>query len=139
VTVTNESGDPEYVYWHQPECNKNTAVSAYTLTDVELETVMLWTAEFRIPPGHAGLTGIALIDSSGFCVPYSASGPAWLRGDDDLLVYNYGRELGSNVKFATFNTDDTYDHGWQVRLTYTPMSALTLGAGGVAIVPYALG
>ena len=51
--------------------------------------------------------------------------PAWLIGDDDLLEYPYGKELGANVVLAYYNTSTLYTHGWQVRLIYTPMSALT--------------
>jgi hypothetical protein len=79
--------------------------------------------EVRIPPGHQGFTGIALVDSAVFIIPYSPAAPAWLIGDDDELEYVYERELGSNVVLATYNTG-TFDHAWQVRLIYTPMSAV---------------
>jgi hypothetical protein len=51
---------------------------------------------------------------------------AWLIGDDDDLTFPYGKEVGSNVQLATYNTDTTYSHGWQVRLVYTPISALDI-------------
>ena len=62
---------------------------------------------------------------------------AWLVGDDDDLTYPYDKELGANVQLATFNTDDTYNHGWQVRLIYTPMSAIDAG-GEPIVVPASL-
>jgi hypothetical protein len=71
-------------------------------------------------------------------VPYSPDSPAWLVGDDDLLGYNYGRELGSNVKLATYNTDATYDHAWQVRLVYTPMTAVLVSDVSIDVTPYLL-
>ena len=128
---------PEYVYWVEPECNAGTAQSAYTTTKVDLQTVMLWRAEFRIPPGHAGMTGVALIDSGNFVVPFDPGGQAWLTGDDDLLEYNYGRELGTNVHLATYNTG-TYNHSWQVRLIYTPMSAVLVSDVTIDVTPYTL-
>ena len=115
--------DPKYVQWVAPECNAGTSV--YTTTDAGIATVILWRMEVRIPPGHQGETGIALIDSGHFVVPYDPEGEAWLIGDDDLLGYDYGRELGSNVKLATYN-NGAFNHTWQVRLVYTPMSAVGL-------------
>ena len=125
-TPGTASGNVEYTAWAEPSCVAGTAASAYTLTACPINLAWLWRAEFRIPPGHAGLTGIAMVDSGQFIVPFGGQAPAWLIGDDDLLEYPYGKELGSNVAFATYNTDTTYDHGWQVRLIYTPMSALDL-------------
>lgn len=122
--IATDSGSIEYTCWVEPSCNANTAASAYTTTAVPISTVMLWRAEFRIPPGHQGLTGIALVDSGSFIIPYSNPGTAWLIGDDDNLEYPYNKELGATVVLATYNTDDTYNHAWQVRLIYTPMSAV---------------
>lgn len=122
--ISTDSGSIEYVCWVNPSCNDNTPASGYTTTAVPISTVMLWRAEFRIPPGHAGVTGIALVDSGTFVIPYSANGSAWLVGDDDLLEYPYNKELGSSVSLATYNTSTLYTHGWQVRLVYTPMSAV---------------
>jgi hypothetical protein len=134
----SDTGSIEYVQWEDPSCPKDTAKASFITSEVSIETVMLWRAEFRIPPGHAGLTGIALLDSSGFILPYDTNGRAWLVGDDDLLEYNYGKELGSNVKLALYNTDDTYEHGWQVRLIYTPMSAVGTEGDGVVVAPFPL-
>ena len=118
------SGQTEYTAWVAPSCAPNTAATAYLTTAVNLAYCWLWRAEFRIPPGHAGVTGIALQDSGTWIIPYEGSTPAWLIGDDDLLEYPYGKELGANVVLAYYNTSTLYTHGWQVRLIYTPMSAL---------------
>ena len=123
--TSTDSGQTEYTCWVAPTCNAGTAASSYTTTSVPIATCQLWRAEFRIPPGHQGLTGIALVDSGTFVIPYAGAGAAWLIGDDDLLEYPYDKELGTSVVLATYNTDTTYNHGWQVRLIYTPWSALT--------------
>jgi hypothetical protein len=123
----------EYTYWVSPTCTAGTAATSYTTTAVGINTCMLWRAEFRIPPGHSGFTGIALWDSGAFIIPFANPGPAWLIGDNDLLEYPYGKELGANVKLATYNTG-IYNHSWQVRLIYTPMSALVT-EGDVIISP----
>ena len=67
-------------------------------------------------------------------VPYDPGGPAWLIGDDDLLAYPYERELGSNVLLATYNTG-TFDHAWQVRMIYTPMSVAGLDVAELVVDP----
>ena len=120
-------GDPQYVQVVSPSCAAGTSVSAYTVTAAGISTCILWRMEVRIPAGHQGYTGLALIDSGHFVVPYDEQGAEWLVGDNDLLSYDYGRQLGSNVKIATYNAG-TYVHAWQVRLVYTPMSAVGLGA-----------
>ena len=133
MTVTDSQGNVTYVKWVKPTCSANTAESSYTLTDTGIATVYLWHLEVRIPPGHQGLTGIALVDSGNWIIPYSQNDPAWLIGDDDLLQYDYNKELGANVQFATYNTDDTNDHAWQCRLIYTPMSVLDTSGESIVV------
>lgn len=116
----------EYVAWLAPTCVDNTAATAYLTTPVPtLATTFLWSWNVRIPPGHAGVTGIALIDSGSFIIPYANPGPAWLIGDDDNLTFPYGKQLGSNVKVGYYNTSTQYTHGWQLRFVFTPMSDLS--------------
>ena len=126
--------DPEYVQWVEPSCAAGTPATAYTTTAAGIATVLLHRLEVRIPPGHQGMTGIALVDSGSFVVPYAAGGTGWLIGDDDDLSYAYGRELGANVQFATYNTG-TYQHAWQVRMIYTPMSAAGLDHAELVVDP----
>lgn len=112
-----------YVAWAAPLCPENVAATAYrTLALDVLDQSYLWEFNVRIPPGHAGYTGIALIDSGSFVVPYAQPGPAWLIGDDDDLTFEIEQETGSTVQLAFYNTSTDYEHGWQVRITYTPMS-----------------
>ena len=114
--------DVRYVAWVAPESSSGTPASAPNATDVPIGTAWLWEVNVRIPPGHAGLTGIAMVDSNQFIVPYALAGQAWLIGDDDNLTFDVAQEIGSNVTLLTYNTDTVYDHGWQVRLVYTPMT-----------------
>jgi hypothetical protein len=116
----------EYTAWLAPSCVKNTAAASYLTTGVPaLATTFLWEWNLRIPPGHAGVTGIALVDSNQFILPYANPGPAWFIGDDDDLTFPYGKQLGSNVVVAYYNTSTTYTHGWQCRFVFTPMADLT--------------
>jgi hypothetical protein len=125
----------EYVYWLAPTCTAGTAVSAYTITPAPgLATVELWSWNVRIPPGHSGFTGIALVDSNSFIIPYSQASPSWLIGDDDDLTFPYGKETGANVVVATYNTG-TFNHSWQLRFVYTPMSDLVTSGTGEITTP----
>lgn len=116
----------EYTAWLAPTSPENTPASDPTVTAAGIGDAWLWRAEFRIPPGHAGYTGIALVDSGAFIVPYAPVGAAWLIGDDDLLEYPYGKQTGVNLALWSYNTSSDYEHGWQVRLIYTPISAVDI-------------
>lgn len=128
-------GPTKYVYWLAPSCNAGTPSTGYTTTAAPgLATTYLWEWQVRIPPGHAGFTGIALIDSNNFILPYSQGTTSWLIGDDDLLEFPYGKQLGALVTVATYNTG-TFTHAWQLRFVYTPMTEMTGGGAGVIISP----
>jgi hypothetical protein len=137
TVVSSDSGQIEYVCNVNPVSPINTASSSPTVTDVPVNTCQLWRVEVRIPPGHQGLTGLALVDSGVVIVPYESSSQPWLIGDDDLLTYPYDKQLGANVVIWTYNVDDTYSHGWQVRLIYTPSSAINASAEPI-VVPASL-
>jgi hypothetical protein len=117
----------EYTAWLAPSCPDGTAATAYKTTAVPvLATTLLWKWNVRIPPGHGGVTGIALVDGGSFIIPYANPGPGWLIGDDDDLTFPYGKQLGSTVSVAYYNTSTLYTHGWQCRFIFTPLSALTV-------------
>lgn len=116
----------EYTAWVEPSCPDNTAIASYrTLSVPVLNMTYLWSWRVRIPPGHAGVTGIALIDSGQFIIPLSSAGPAWIKGDDDDYTFPYLKELGSTVSVAYYNTSTLYTHAWELYFTYTPMTDLT--------------
>lgn len=124
----------EYVCWVAPSSPVNTPATAPTETSVGISTAWVWRVEVRIPPGHAGYTGLALVDSGSFLVPYSQASPGWLIGDDDLLEYPLGKQVGDNLQLWTYNTSTDYTHAWQVRVVYTPMSTMDEG-GSVIVTP----
>jgi hypothetical protein len=125
--------DPEYVQQVAPSATAGTPSTAPSSTPTGLSLVWLHRVEVRIPAGHSGFTGLAMVDSGQYVLPYSTSGGKWLIGDNDLLEYEYEQEIGSNVLFLAYNTG-TYNHTWQVRMTYTPMSAHSTG-GSVIVAP----
>jgi len=120
LSVTNVAGTVEYTYVAVPSAPAGTPESAPTRTAVVLnQGSHLWRVEVRIPAGHQGVTGLALVDSGQYILPYEINGTAWLVGDDDLLEYPYGKTIGSNVVFLAYNTG-IYNHAWQCRLIWSP-------------------
>lgn len=118
-----------YVQVVAPSSAVGVTPSSPDSTATGLPSVWLWGMNVRIPPGHAGTTGIALLDGAQFIIPYDTS-DAWLIGDDDDLDFNYGKQVGALTTLATYNSG-TYTHGWQVRLVYSPLSVMA--AAGVSI------
>ena len=132
--IATASGYVEYVDNENPECPDNTPSTAPLSITVPISTVMLWRMEVRIPPGHAGLTGIALFDSGSPVIPWATSGTPWIIGDDDLLEYPYNKELGASITLVYYNTSTHYTHGWQVRFIYTPMSLIGTNDEAVIVI-----
>jgi hypothetical protein len=125
----------EYTLVVTPSCVDNTAATApLSLAIPALNFVFLWSWNVRVPPGHAGVTGIALIDSGQFVIPFSNAASAWITDDDAELSFNYGKGLGAAVAVYYYNTSTLYTHGWQLRFTYTPLSDLT-STGDVIVTP----
>ncbi len=134
MTDVAPQGTTTYVYQCVPEANAGTPETAPVSTPVALPAFSwLWLLEVRIPAGHQGVTGLALVDSGQYIVPYGAGAPAWLVGNDDLLRYPYGKEVGANVVFYAYNTG-AYNHTWQCRLVYSPVATKD-EAGAVIISP----
>lgn len=132
MTAEAPQGVTTYTYQCVPSASAGTPPTAPDSTPVALPAFSwLWMVEVRIPAGHQGVTGLALVDSSQFVVPYATAGQAWLVGNDDLLRYPYGKEIGANVVFLAYNTG-AFPHTWQCRLTYSPVA--TKDEGGAVIV-----
>lgn len=124
MSLANTSNSVEYTLQVVPEAPSGTTSDAPTSTPVNLPTFShLWRVEVRIPAGHQGVTGLALVDSGQFILPYATSGQAWLIGDNDLLEYPYGKEVGANVVFLAYNNGN-FDHTWQCRMIYSPASVV---------------
>lgn len=109
----------------------NTPASAPVITSVNIGTAWVWWVEILIPAGHAGYTGIALVDSGAFILPYANPGPAWIVGDDDLVRYNYDKSTGVNLNFWSFNTSTDFAHTFYCRIGYTPIAALEEGGASI--------
>jgi len=110
---------------------ENTPATDPVVTLVGIGTAWVWRVEILIPSGHYGYTGIALVDSGAFIVPYANPGPAWLIGNDNLLEYNYDKQTGANLAFWSYNTSTDYSHTFYCRVVYTPIGALEEGGSTI--------
>lgn len=129
----------EYTIVVAPVCPLGTPASSPLSTAVPgLDNTFLWTMNVKIPAGHAGYTGIALVDSGQFILPQTGGTSPWLIGDDDDLTFAYGQALGATVSLQYYNTSTDFPHGWQVRLTFSYTSGLVTG-GDVIVTPSGAG
>lgn len=125
----------EYTLVVTPSCVDNTPATAPLTTAVpQLDQTYLWSMNVRVPPGHAGVTGIAFVNSSQFVIPYAQGSPEWITDDDAQLSFAYQNSLGVGSALYYYNTSTQYTHGWQIRFIYTPLSAL-VSQGDSIVVP----
>lgn len=85
---------------------------------VEVEVVNVFACQvvrltIRIPPGHAGRTGIAL--GYGHQAVFPRTRGAFISGDDEVIVYDLSNyPPGPQWQAFVCNTD-TQPHTWEVR------------------------
>jgi hypothetical protein len=89
--------------------------------------------DLRIPPGHIGLTGIALAQAHQVIIP--ASGATWIIGNDDRISWELENFLDADTWSAfVYNTDAKYSHSWYVRMLVDEIEAPTsAGFGPIAV------
>lgn len=81
-----------------------TPTTAPLSTPLNLDVVMLVSAQIMIPPGHSGLTGIRLDTSGGTILPFS-NPPSWIFGDGRDIMFDLDVQADSQMKWVTFNND----------------------------------
>lgn len=99
---------------------KGTASSAPATAPWDLGSVVIVNIEVMIPPGHAGLTGLAIAYSGQQLVPW-ANGNAWLKGDDLTRVIPFDFQVGRPLTLSGFNTD-IFDHTFYLLAEVTDLS-----------------
>lgn len=74
-----------------------------------------------IPPGHAGLTGVAIDQGLHQIAPTNQN--EWFKGDDVRFSYDEYVELSSDSRelvLRGFNLDTLYDHGFVIAVGIMP-------------------
>lgn len=119
-------------------CTKGTAKATPQINSWSLGNVLVYSLAIRVPNGHAGLTGIAVLYNGiaifpwGQPVTYLVTTGETVKQDFEL------QEASAPLTIQTYNTD-IFDHSFYLRADITQdLSAGGSGAGGsVSLVPIA--
>lgn len=100
---------------------KNTAEDQPYEQKLPVTGGILHQVSVSIPPGHAGLTGVAIDEGLHQIAPTNQN--EWFKGDDVHFSYPEYIELPPDARelvLRGFNTDDTYDHGFVIAVGIMP-------------------
>ena len=96
--------------------------------------------EVEVPPGHSGLTGIAVTYDGVNIVPWSPTA-AWITADNYVKEFDVGMVMGAQLTIAGYNTD-VFAHTFYVRIkvryqaTGAPAPpAAPPSSGGITVAP----
>lgn len=135
----------ERVEWFDVSVTAMTAKASAVETNVSFDQGVVERIEITIPDGHAGLTGIRLLQAHTPVIPSTSN--AYIIGNDRTLSWdltNYLDNGGWSVQ--CFNTDQ-YDHTFHIaflvnelsagtNLTFTsPSGLVVVGAAPPAVTP----
>jgi len=97
----------------------NTAESSPQTLDLTLEEGTVNKVQIIIPPGHAGLAGLQILNDTEQVIPKSG----WLEGNNDRLDFDVDIKITGTgdppvYKFTAkgYNNDDTYEHTFYIRI-----------------------
>jgi hypothetical protein len=111
----------------------NTPAASATTTAWPLGTVWLESVHLTVPRGHAGLTGLAIIDAGQRIVPYSDA-VNWIIADSFDEDFALGMQVSPALSVRAFNTDTVYSHAFYLRAQVRNLD-LTGGALPASAVP----
>ncbi len=94
-------------------------------TPVSLGDVLLRQWVVRIPNGHAGLTGVALLLNGATIVPFDQKASPYVIGNDSLFTFDIEVEVDQGLTVAQLN-QDIYQHTHYLQFVYTPIAAASL-------------
>lgn len=87
----------------------------------------------RIPPGHAGLTGLALGYGHNAVIPRTAN--RYISGDDEVIEYDLTHyPPGPQWQAFLINTD-TQAHAWEIRFEVDELAPPPAGAPSATVIP----
>lgn len=110
--------------------SKNTSSDRYISDTLAIQSGVIHRIHISIPAGHAGLTGIRLLQGLHQIAP--VSGSEWFIGDDTELDYIEFIEVDETpfeLGIQAFNLDDTYNHSFVVGVGVLQREVLLPTAG----------
>lgn len=87
-----------------------------------LGDVMLLNWRVLIPDGHAGLTGVQLLQNGVPLVPFGNPNNPYIVGNDIERVFPINVEVDTGLAVGQIN-EDIYNHTHYLVFEYTPISA----------------
>jgi len=103
-----------------------TAKAVPLLTAWNLGKVVVDQISVRVPPGHSGLTGLAVHYAGVPIVPTDQPG-VFFVGDDQEWVWTIGWEISGPFTLVTYNTD-IYTHTFYLAAQVRDISLVVAGA-----------
>lgn len=94
----------------------NTPPDDPVTTEFEVEGWAIREVQILVPPGHCGLTGIALFYGIRQIIPRPEG--SWLVTDDEIVTWPENRRiplLKATYTIKAYNQDDTYEHTFYIR------------------------
>jgi hypothetical protein len=114
------------VEWFDVTVTAGTAKASAVESDVSFDQGEVVAIEITIPDGHAGLTGIALLQAHSQIIPNTSG--SFIIGNDRTISWDLHNYLNNgNWSVRCYNTD-VYDHMFHVAFLVNE-----LGAGTAAV------
>ena len=104
---------------------KNTSEENPHDQHLQIRPGILHQVSILIPPGHAGLTGVALDIGLHQIAPSTQN--SWFHGDEVLFSYAEYIEIGQGmpeIVLRGYNLDDVYNHAFVVGIGVLPERSL---------------
>jgi len=95
----------------------NTPETSPVRKEITVEGDVITYVSILIPPGHLGLTGVRVLYGLKQLAPYNEG--AWISGDGETIAYEdfiIMPEEEYDLTIEAYNSDDTYDHTFYVRV-----------------------
>lgn len=100
---------------------KNTTEASPQVETIEIQSGIVHRVHISIPSGHAGLTGVRVLQGLHQVAP--TTGSEWFQGDDmeiDYQEYIEVDEAPFELTIEAYNEDDTYAHTFRVGIGVLP-------------------
>lgn len=111
----------------QPSCIGGISPSSPVRTALSVPLAVVERIDIKIPPGHRGLTGIALAFAGQQVIPYQDG--TWLIGDGDDIQFQVESYPESGQWQAVMYNSGVFEHTWYLRFLLDRQTAI-MGGGG---------
>jgi hypothetical protein len=126
----------DYFYTAQLTVPAKRAITNPLIQQLTLQDAILDRMQVRVPAGHTGLTGIAVLWSGAQIWPTIPG--TWTSGDNELFEWEYGKEVtAAGLQLSGYNTD-VHAHTFYARFWLSnvqPVSPIVIASPQLANAP----